>query len=89
VSNRCLNLIVLAALTGMAAGCASDAVAVQAAGGLLAGLADGFLIMFDFVGGNLADAGRQSHLHGPSSYSFGYVSGATAFFAAGTACSLP
>jgi len=89
VSNRCYNLLVLAALTGMAAGCASDGVAVQAAGGLLAGLADGFLILFDFFGGSLADASRQAHLHAAGPYSFGYVSGATAFFAVGTVCSLP
>jgi len=89
VSNRCLNLLVLAALTGIAAGCASEGVALQAAGGMLAGLADGFLIMFDFFSGNLAGSGPQTQLQGPSAYSFGYVSGATAFFAAGTVCSLP
>jgi hypothetical protein len=88
MSNRFLNLVVLASMTGIAAGFASEGSAMQAAG-LLPGLADGFLIMFDLFTGELAGANPLTLLPEASSYSVGYLSGATAFFAAGTACSLP
>jgi hypothetical protein len=89
MSSRFLNIIVLALITGAAVGCSSHGPGVQEAVGFLPGVADGFLIVFKFLGGYLRDPSYLSNLQAGTAYYAGFISGALAFVTAGTLLSLP
>ena len=89
MSTRLLNLLVLALFVGAAAGCASEGIGAQDAGGFLQGVADGFLILVQFAGGHLGEADRLSSLSMNTAYGLGYLAGATSFLGVGTAISAP
>jgi hypothetical protein len=69
--------------------CALAETAVQQAGGFWPGLADGFLILFKFLGGYLEAPGYFERLHAGTSYYMGYWSGALAFASVGALASRP
>jgi hypothetical protein len=73
----------------LAAGGASGGLSVQEGEGLLSGLAEGFLILFRFLGGYLADPTYLTGLRTANSYQVGYITGALTFSALGTILSLP
>ena len=89
VSTRFIGLLLLALVTGLAVGCAPSGASVQDASGFLPGLVDGFLILFNFLGGNFGDAGYLNDIQAGTSYDAGFISGATAFGAVATLLSLP
>jgi hypothetical protein len=86
---RAFNLLVLALLTGLAAGCSTDGAAVQEIGSFFPGFVDGFLILFKFLGGYFSDAAYFDKLQVGSFYQTGFITGATAFITSGTLLSLP
>jgi hypothetical protein len=86
---RVFNLLILVLLTCLAVGCSPGDTPVQEASGFIPGFADGFLILFKFLGGYLTDAAYLNTLQAGTLYHAGYLSGATTFMAAGTLLSLP
>jgi hypothetical protein len=86
---RFINLLVLALVIALAAGCSSSGAPLQEADGFLTGLADGFLILFKFLGGHFGDPGYLNNLQAGTSYYAGFIGGATAFVTTGTLLSLP
>lgn len=86
---RIFNLLILVLMIGLAAGCSPGDASVQEAAGFIPGFADGFLILFKFLGGYLTDAAYLNSMQAGTLYHAGFLSGATAFIAAGTVLSLP
>ena len=86
---RVFNLVILVLLTGLAVGCSPGGASVQESGGFLPGVADGFLILFKFLGGHFSDAAYFDNLQAGTFYHAGFISGATAFITTGTLLSLP
>ena len=89
MSARVLGLLVLALGTSLLAGYAQAETAAEQAGGFWPGLADGFLILFKFLGGYLEAPGYFQRLHAGTSYYMGYLSGALAFASIGALASRP
>jgi hypothetical protein len=86
---RVVNLLILALLTGVAAGCSPDGASVQEAGSFLPGFLDGFLILFNFLGGYFTDAAYLENSQAGTFYHAGLISGSTAFVTSATLLSLP
>lgn len=86
---RVFNLLILALLCGLAAGCSPDGTALQEASNFLPGFLDGFLILFKFLGGAFADPAYLDNLQAGTFYQAGFISGAAAFITTGTLLSLP
>jgi hypothetical protein len=89
MSARVMGLLALALSTSLISNCALAATAVDQPGGFWPGLADGFLILFKFLGGYLEAPGYFERLHAGTSYYMGYLSGALAFASVGALASRP
>lgn len=87
MSTRLSNLLVLALVTGVAAGCASGGTGAAESAGFLQGMVDGFLILVEFLAGRLEGAGHLADLQMNTSYGIGYIAGAASFLGLGTAFS--
>lgn len=80
---------VLALITTFISGCAFDAKVMEDVGGFWPGLADGFLILFQFLSGHLDGPDYFERLRAGTSYYIGYLSGAMAFLTLGALVSRP
>ncbi len=89
MSARLMNVIMLVLVAGAAVGCAPGEPGVAEAGGFFQGLADGFLILAQFLGGYFTGSDNLRQISMDTPYGLGYVAGALSFFGLGTAFSAP
>ena len=84
VSRRFVKLALVSMTAALSVGCAGSVeIGVQVPAGFWSGFADGFLILFKYIGGHVAELGMYDEFNTGWPYDLGFLLGATTFIGAG------